>query len=382
VLHLRKVVVNDNGGTATVADFALTADGSGQNDLSGTSPVDSGAGLSADTWALSETSLPGYAASAWSCDGGNQDGSSITVGIGQEATCTITNDDVAPVLHLRKVVVNDNGGTATVADFTLTADGAGENDLSGTSPVDSGAGLLADTWALSETSLPGYTASAWVCDGGSQDGSSITVGIGGEATCTITNDDMPPALSITKVADAAKVTAPGSIGFTVGVANGNADGVGVARAVTLADPLPAGAGVSWSISPAYSGPGTCSISGAVPHQTLTCSFGNMEAGASASVHITSATTSASAGTYENTATASASNEASVEASARTSVVVVTPVSVQGSTTTVPPTTTTVPVTPQALPFTGGNAAALAAVALVLMAAGAALTLSRRRRRAA
>ena len=49
----------------------------------------------------------------------------ITVGLGGEATCTITNDDIAPKLHLRKVVVNDNGGTATVADFTLTADGTG-----------------------------------------------------------------------------------------------------------------------------------------------------------------------------------------------------------------------------------------------------------------
>ena len=77
-----------------------------------------------------------------------------------DITCTITNDDNAPKLHLRKVVVNDNGGTKTVADFTLTADGAGSNDLSGTSPVDSRRRLQADTWALSETNVAGYTASA------------------------------------------------------------------------------------------------------------------------------------------------------------------------------------------------------------------------------
>ena len=198
-LHLRKIVVNDNGGTATVADFTLTANGTGSNDLSGTSPVDSGAGLQADTWALSETSVAGYTASAWSCVGGTQNGSNITVGIGGEATCTITNNDIAPKLHLRKIVVNDNGGTATVADFTLTADGAGSNDLSGTSPVDSGAGLQADTWALSETSVAGYTASAWSCVGGTQNGSNITVGIGGEATCTITNNDIAPKLHLRKV---------------------------------------------------------------------------------------------------------------------------------------------------------------------------------------
>src|SRR4029453_19517176 len=133
--------------------------------------------------------------------GGTQgDATHITVGVGGEATCTITNDDIAPKLHLRKVVVNDNGGTATVADFTLTANGAGSNDLSGTSPVDSGAGLLADTWALSETSPANYTDSNWVRVGGNQgDATHITVGIGGEATCTITNDDVAPKLHLRKV---------------------------------------------------------------------------------------------------------------------------------------------------------------------------------------
>ena len=199
LLHLRKVVNNNNGGTATVDDFTLTADGTNGNDLSGTSPVDSGPGLKADTWALSETNLPNYTAGSWSCVGGQQNGSNITVGIGGEATCTITNTDIAPKLHLRKVVVNNNGGTKTVADFTLTADGTGSNDLSGTSPVDSGSGLQADTWALSETTVAGYNASSWVCVGGNQNGSNITLGIGGEATCTITNDDIAPKLHLRKV---------------------------------------------------------------------------------------------------------------------------------------------------------------------------------------
>jgi hypothetical protein len=198
-LHLRKIVVNDNGGTATAADFTLTADGTDANDISGTSPVDSGATLQADTWALSESGPNGYTASAWVCVGGTQNGSNITVGIGGEATCTITNDDIAPKLHLRKIVVNDNGGTKTIANFTLTADGTGANDISGTSPVDSGSGLKADTWALSETNVYGYTASAWSCVGGTQNGSSITVGIGGEATCTITNDDKPGTIVVKKV---------------------------------------------------------------------------------------------------------------------------------------------------------------------------------------
>jgi Prealbumin-like fold domain len=221
-LHLRKVVINDNGGTKTVADFNLNADGSGSNDLTGTSPVDSGAGLQTDTWALSESGPAGYSASAWNCVGGNQNGANISVGIGGEATCTITNDDIAPKLHLRKVVINDNGGTKTVADFTLTANGTGSNDISGTSPVDSGAGLKADTWALSETNVYGYSASAWNCVGGNQNGANISVGIGGEATCTITNDDQPGTIIIKKITKPANTgsfafstTGAGYNGFTI-----------------------------------------------------------------------------------------------------------------------------------------------------------------------
>ena len=114
-----------------------------------------------------------------------------------------------------------------------------------------------------------------------------------------------PSLAITKVADAPQVSTGDLIGFTVTVSNCEAPGTGTATAVTLSDPLPAGAGVNWSIDPAYTGAGTCSITGSVPTQTLRCSFGDMAPGASNSVHIASATTAASAGTYENTATVAA-----------------------------------------------------------------------------
>src|SRR5439155_25482695 len=106
-LQLRKAALHATGVTATTDDFTLTADGTGSNDLSGKSPVDSGASFQADTWTLSETSLAGYTASAWVCVGGTQSTNHITVANGGSATCTITNNDVAPKLHLRKVVVND-----------------------------------------------------------------------------------------------------------------------------------------------------------------------------------------------------------------------------------------------------------------------------------
>ena len=254
-LHLRKVVTNDNGGTATVANFPLKADGADANDLSGTSPVDSGAGLKADTWTLSETELAGYSTSDWVCVGGSYNKTAagvetIKVGLNGEATCTITNDDIAPKLHLRKVVTNDNGGTATVANFPLKADGADANDLSGTSPVDSGAGLKADTWTLSETELAGYSESDWVCVGGTYNKTAagvetITVGLAGEATCTITNDDIAPKLHLRKVVI-------NDNGGTATVANFplTADGAG-ANDLSGTSPVDSGAGLkadTWTLS--------------------------------------------------------------------------------------------------------------------------------------
>ncbi len=190
-LHLRKVVVNDNGGTATEADFTLTANGTGSNDLSGTSPVDSGAGLLADTFELSENSVAGYSASDWVCVGGTQNGANITLGLDQEVTCTITNDDISPTLTLIKHVVNDNGGTKVVADFVLKID---------STVVTSGASnnVNAGAHTASEISLPGYTASDWVCVGGTQNGANITLGLDQEATCTITNNDIAPKLTLVK----------------------------------------------------------------------------------------------------------------------------------------------------------------------------------------
>ena len=78
------------------------------------------------------------------------------------------------------------------------------------------------------------------------------------------------------------MSAGSNIGFTISVHNA---GPGVAKAVTLTDPLPTGAGISWSISPANA---ACNISS----NTLSCNFGDMASGATATVHITSPTTAA------------------------------------------------------------------------------------------
>ena len=202
-LHLRKVVVNDNGGTALATAWTLTGDGAGSNDVSGTTPVDSGTGLLADTFALSESGGPsGYSSgTGYSCVGGTQVGQSVTVGIGQSATCTITNNDIPPQLHLRKVVVNDNGGTAMATDLDADRRRRRQQRCVGDDP-----GRLRYWSAGGHVRSLGERRPVWLlvgdrlsCVGGTQIGQSVTVGIGQSATCTITNNDIPPQLHLRKV---------------------------------------------------------------------------------------------------------------------------------------------------------------------------------------
>jgi hypothetical protein len=121
--------------------------------------------------------------------GGTQNGNMITLGLGESATCTITNDDKAAKLTLVKTVSNDNGGTAVATDWTLSASGA--TPISGAGGVERD--VSAGTYTLSESGGPvGYTTGSWSCLGGTQNGNMITLGLGESATCTITNDDNSP----------------------------------------------------------------------------------------------------------------------------------------------------------------------------------------------
>ena len=106
----------------------------------------------------------------------------------------------------------------------------------------------------------------------------VDAGIGGKTK--VFNDvvvAIPPAnaafVTVTSAPDAATVTAGSPIGFTITIANSSG---GPASNATLNDLLPAATGLNWSISPAYSGPGTCSITGAVGNQVLNCSFGSLD----------------------------------------------------------------------------------------------------------
>lgn len=183
IVTVTKTVVNDNGGAASAGDFTLSLSQALQN---ATAQSFSGSANGSERtvypgpYSVGETAGPsGYAASfGSSCSG--------YVGPGGSAACTITNDDIAPSLTLVKNVVGDG----TASDWTLTA--TGPTTISGTGGVASGATFSAGTYTLSESTGPaGYDASAWSCSGVTPSvgvsGTTITLALAQQATCTITN---------------------------------------------------------------------------------------------------------------------------------------------------------------------------------------------------
>ena len=214
-LTLVKEVVNDDGGTNVATDWTLTADGpAGQ-----TTPVTGPTGDPAVTdvpvvigdYDLSETAgaaVPtgGYTASDWDCTGADvTGGDQVTVGLGDDVTCTITNDDNPATLTLVKVVDGDAAGSGHVpADWTLTADGpttvTGNGDPTTPGGVDA-VEVPAGAYDLSEDGPAGFDPGDWVCEGGVAADATVTVPLGGDVTCTITNTAVAPTLTLIKVVD-------------------------------------------------------------------------------------------------------------------------------------------------------------------------------------
>ena len=200
-IQVIKHVVNNNGGTAVASDFTITL-----QDTNPTTTPFSGHESPGDTYTfdeghafnVSESGPTGYTPSlAGDCSG--------TIVAGVTKTCTITNDDNPASLTIVKRIVNNNGGTKTVAGFGITTN-AGTLTF-GTAVTDNDAlkytsnkltGLSAATsYSLHEDDVADYTEGSWSCTTGSTVGSSnfangsVTLAPGADVTCTITNNDDP-----------------------------------------------------------------------------------------------------------------------------------------------------------------------------------------------
>ena len=130
----------------------------------------------------------------------------VTVALGAQVTCTIVNTDNTPQLKLVKDVQNNDGGTATAADYNLSAAASGEslgrNFSSQTATPTFHNVSGGSQYTLTESPNPGtgYSSTGiWSCDGGTFTGpNKITVPLGGSVTCTIVNTDNTPQLKLVK----------------------------------------------------------------------------------------------------------------------------------------------------------------------------------------
>jgi uncharacterized repeat protein (TIGR01451 family) len=139
-------------------------------------------------------------------------------------------------------------------------------------------------------------------DGSADDSGDITV--------------LCPDLDATKVADDEVVSAGQPIGFTITVSNSADAGTGTATNVELNDPLPAGSELDWEMDPDNA---ACDITGSPGAETLECSFGDLGAGDSVSVHLVSGTTKLDCATFPNMASVTADNHEQLNPSDDTTV---------------------------------------------------------------
>ncbi len=225
-LKLVKQVINDNGGTATAANFTLTY---------GSTAVASGttSTVAAGTYALSESSLAGYQPRATNpivCSEGLS-GASVTVPIATSVTCTFYNDDVAPTLKLEKIVAGADGVSPT--KWTLSAKEGATTILAGNGSTAVTAVKANTSYTLSEApnnfpAASDFEASAWSCQwNGAGNWQTIASGalpklaLDDDVVCRITNTAVGVSPQIFKTVAPVVQNADGTwtVTYTVKVTN-------------------------------------------------------------------------------------------------------------------------------------------------------------------
>jgi Prealbumin-like fold domain len=278
-LTLTKQVNNGTSGATTAATAWTLAAAGTTNGLptisgpTGSAPV-TNAFVPPGTYNLSETGPAGYTPSNWVCTGAaSSTPTSVTVALGENVTCTISNTAIAPKLTLVKEVDNGaTGATAVPTDWTLTATGTttGLPTISGVTgaPAVTGAALAIGTYNLTESGPAGYTPSDWSCTGAqSFTSTTVTLALDQDATCTIKNTAIPPTITFTKSVASVMQQADGTWTVTYQIVarnTGNVNGV-----YSLQDTLRFGTGISIN-SASWTGPttGTWPAPNTTPTATL------------------------------------------------------------------------------------------------------------------
>ncbi len=187
-LTVRKVLTNDDGGSRTVESFSFTVN-------NGTATAFESGGSSRSvlpgTYTVAEVGVPisGYTTTYANSINASTDCTNLVVPAGGSVTCTITNNDNPGTLIVRKIVTNDNGGTASKDDFAFKVDdgSAVTFEADGTNELTVDAG----SYSVVEDGLPisGYTTTYGNSLNSAGNCTDLVVPLGGTVTCTITNND-------------------------------------------------------------------------------------------------------------------------------------------------------------------------------------------------
>ncbi len=185
-------------GTTSAAADVGTGTANGQNGTTGEKTVKPGTYWFTETQGAS-TSLSDYN-STYSCvdEAGKAQGLptnvayggsfSVPVDTGQDIVCTITNTQKPGTLIVKKVVINDNGGTKVATNFSFKVDGGSSTAFLQDADVLHGKNTLtvaagSHSVVEADTPIAGYTTTYDNC-------SNVSVANGATQTCTITNDDV------------------------------------------------------------------------------------------------------------------------------------------------------------------------------------------------
>jgi hypothetical protein len=151
-LTLLKAVNNTFGGTAGLSSFLLTAAGpTPVSGVVGGSTAASNVAVNAGVYTLTETQLYGYTLQSLICVGGRQTANSLTLALGESATCTFTNVDLPGRIVINKVTKPANTGS-----FAFTTTGTGYSNFSLPGGGSNGQNLSAGTYTVKETTQLGW----------------------------------------------------------------------------------------------------------------------------------------------------------------------------------------------------------------------------------
>ncbi len=212
LIKIEKDAIPDSTQPFTFMTQGLSTDNSGFT-LTDTSaaglPSKSFEKLPAGTYKVRESYTQGWRLTDITCSRGAEvseslEDASVTIYLseGEHVRCTFENRPKEvrekPTLSLVKKV---NGGDAKPTDWKLWAIPPNEqyqvSGYGGFEPTEVAANIV---YTLKETGgLDGYTAGAWKCDGGSQDGNTIKLASGNNVTCTITNTRDTGTVTVNKV---------------------------------------------------------------------------------------------------------------------------------------------------------------------------------------